>query len=47
MPQLIPFYFTNQVKFFLFVFIVLIYVFGKYILPRQVVTYISRIYLVR
>ena len=33
MPQLIPFYFINQLSFSFLTLLVLIYVFSKYILP--------------
>ncbi|AFC69015.1 ATP8_EMENI ATP synthase protein 8 (ATPase subunit 8) (A6L) [Aspergillus nidulans FGSC A4] len=45
MPQLVPFFFVNQVVFAFIVLTVLIYAFSKYILPRLLRTYISRIYI--
>jgi F-type H+-transporting ATPase subunit 8 len=45
MPQLVPFYFVNQVVFAFIVLTVLIYAFSKYILPRFVRLFISRIYI--
>jgi len=45
MPQLNPFFFVNQIVF-VFVFLsVLIYTFAKYILPKFVRVFISRIYI--
>jgi F-type H+-transporting ATPase subunit 8 len=44
MPQLVPFYFTNQVVIAFALLVVIIYVFSKYILPANVSTFISRIY---
>nr|YP_010480770.1 ATP synthase subunit 8 [Aspergillus leporis]UVN15581.1 ATP synthase subunit 8 [Aspergillus leporis] len=45
MPQLVPFFFVNQVVFAFAVLTVLIYAFSKYILPRFVRLFISRIYI--
>nr|YP_009574626.1 ATP synthase F0 subunit 8 [Orbilia dorsalia]QBF58427.1 ATP synthase F0 subunit 8 [Orbilia dorsalia]QBM09607.1 ATP synthase F0 subunit 8 [Dactylella sp.] len=45
MPQLIPFYFINQVTFVFFILLVLIYTFSKFILPHIVRTFISRTFL--
>lgn len=45
MPQLIPFFFVNQVVFAFAVLTVLIYALTKYILPRFVRIFISRIYI--
>nr|AFD96053.1 ATP synthase subunit 8 [Aspergillus terreus] len=45
MPQLVPFFFVNQVVFAFAVLTVLIYAFSKYILPRFVRIFISRIYI--
>lgn len=45
MPQLVPFYFVNEVTFaFLFITIML-YVFSKYSLPNTVRLFISRIFI--
>jgi len=45
MPQLNPLFFVNQIVF-AFVFLsVLIYTFAKYILPKFVRVFISRIYI--
>jgi F-type H+-transporting ATPase subunit 8 len=45
MPQLVPFYFINQVVFAFALLVVLIYVLSKYILPRFVRLFISRIFI--
>ena len=45
MPQLVPFFFVNQVVFAFVVLTVLIYTFTKFILPSFVRTFISRIYI--
>jgi len=45
MPQLVPFYFINQVTFAFALLVVLIYVFSKYILPRFVRLFITRIFI--
>ena len=52
MPQLIPFYFLNQLVFSFVILFLLIYVFSKYILPlftlQQVIrTYITKLSNVR
>lgn len=48
MPQLIPFFFFNQILFSFVVFAILVYVLSKYILPlftyQQVIrTYITKL----
>ena len=45
MPQLVPFFFVNQVVFAFVILTVLIYIFTKFILPRFVRIFISRIYI--
>lgn len=45
MPQLVPFFFVNQVLFAFVILIVLIYMFTKYVLPKFVRIFISRIYI--
>nr|QUL58718.1 ATP synthase subunit 8 [Aspergillus japonicus] len=45
MPQLVPFFFVNQVVFAFVILTVLIYLFSKYILPRFVRIFISRLYI--
>ncbi|RYE16084.1 MAG: hypothetical protein EOP34_00210 [Rickettsiales bacterium] len=45
MPQLVPFYFINQVTFTFALLVVLIYVFSKYILPRFVRLFLTRVFI--
>jgi F-type H+-transporting ATPase subunit 8 len=45
MPQLVPFYFINQVTFAFILLVVMIYVFSKYILPRFVRLFVSRMFI--
>jgi F-type H+-transporting ATPase subunit 8 len=45
MPQLVPFYFVNQVIFNFLFLALIIYLFSKYILPRFVRLYTSRVLL--
>ena len=43
MPQLIPFYFVNQLSFLFLTLIVLIYVLSKYILPSFTLQQVIRL----
>ena len=45
MPQLIPFYFLNQLSFLFLTLIVLIYVLSKYILPNFLLLHTIRLYI--
>lgn len=45
MPQLVPFFFVNQVVFAFVILTVLVYAFSKYILPRFVRIFLSRLYI--
>jgi len=45
MPQLVPFYFINEVTFAFLVLITLIYVFSKYVLPRFVRLFSTRLFI--
>jgi len=45
MPQLIPFYFVNQVIFTFVILIIMIYIFSKNILPRFVRLFLTRIFI--
>ena len=45
MPQLVPFYFVNQVVFNFLLIALVIYIFGKYVLPRFVRLFTSRVLL--
>ena len=47
MPQLIPFYFINQLSFLLLTLIILIYIFSKYILPLFTLTQVIRVYITK
>jgi F-type H+-transporting ATPase subunit 8 len=47
MPQLIPFYFLNQVSFSFLTLLVLIFVFSKYILPLFTLQQVTRMYIVK
>lgn len=43
MPQLVPFYFINQITFVFVVMLVMLYVLSKYILPKFVSLFMTRI----
>ncbi|RYX78069.1 hypothetical protein EON69_00505 [bacterium] len=45
MPQLVPFYFVNEVTFAFAVLVTLIYVFSKYVLPRFVRLFSTRVFI--
>lgn len=45
MPQLVPFYFLNQLSYGYFVLLVLLYVSSKYILPNFMVVQSARMFL--
>lgn len=45
MPQLVPFYFLNQIAFAFTILILLVYVFSKYILPKFVSLFIARLFI--
>lgn len=45
MPQLVPFYFLNQVVFGFSILVLLVYVFSKYILPKFVVLFTTRLFI--
>jgi len=45
MPQLVPFYFINQVTFSFILLILMIYMFSKYILPRFVRLFLTRTFI--
>jgi F-type H+-transporting ATPase subunit 8 len=42
MPQLVPFYFTNEITFGFTILIIAIYIFSKYVLPRFIRLFLSR-----
>jgi len=45
MPQLVPFFFVNQVVFNFLLLVLIIYIFSKYILPGIVRLFSTRIYI--
>ncbi|CCA78114.1 ATP synthase subunit 8 (mitochondrion) [Serendipita indica DSM 11827] len=45
MPQLMPFYFVNQISFTFLVLLSLIFVLSKYILPYFVYLFVTRFYI--
>jgi F-type H+-transporting ATPase subunit 8 len=47
MPQLLPFYFVNQLSFSFLTLLVLIYVFSKYILPLFTFQQVIRMYITK
>jgi len=47
MPQLIPFYFINQLSFSFLTLLTLIYVFSKYILPLFTFQQVVRMYITK
>ncbi len=44
MPQLVPFYFMNEVVFAFAVIVIVHYILSKYILPRIMNLFISRLF---
>jgi len=47
MPQLVPFYFINQVTFAFILLTIMIYMFSKYVLPRFVRLFLSRLFITK
>nr|YP_010217528.1 ATP synthase F0 subunit 8 [Malassezia furfur]AUN27912.1 ATP synthase F0 subunit 8 [Malassezia furfur]AUN27936.1 ATP synthase F0 subunit 8 [Malassezia furfur]AUN27961.1 ATP synthase F0 subunit 8 [Malassezia furfur]AUN27983.1 ATP synthase F0 subunit 8 [Malassezia furfur]AUN28007.1 ATP synthase F0 subunit 8 [Malassezia furfur] len=47
MPQLIPFYFINQLSFTLFALFLLVFLFSRYILPAFLEVNLSRLYITK
>jgi len=45
MPQLVPFYFVNQITFAFVLLIITVYVFSKYVLARFVRLFTSRVFI--
>ncbi len=45
MPQLVPFYYINEIFFTFVIISVLIFFLSKYILPNKVRLFISRLYI--
>ena len=46
MPQLVPFYFVNEVVFAFSVIVITHYLLSKYILPRIINLFVSRLFTV-
>ena len=46
MPQLVPFYFINEVVFAFGIIVIIHYVLSKYILPRIINLFVARIFTV-
>ena len=47
MPQLLPFYFVNQISFTFLTLLALIYIFSKYILPLFTYQQVVRMYITK
>ena len=47
MPQLLPFYFVNQLTFSFLTLLVLIFVFSKYVLPLFTFQQVVRMYITK
>lgn len=47
MPQLVPFYFINEITFGFIVLIIMIYLFSKYILPKFIRLYLGRTFIIK
>nr|YP_010470520.1 ATP synthase F0 subunit 8 [Inonotus hispidus]YP_010691083.1 ATP synthase F0 subunit 8 [Phellinus igniarius]UVF38008.1 ATP synthase F0 subunit 8 [Inonotus hispidus]WBU93184.1 ATP synthase F0 subunit 8 [Phellinus igniarius] len=47
MPQLIPFYYINQLSFSFLTLLILIYLFSKYILPLFTFQQVIRLYITK
>ena len=47
MPQLVPFYFINEITFAFIILSITIYVLSKYILPRFVRLFLSRTFITK
>ncbi len=47
MPQLVPFYFLNEVVFTFSIIAIVLYILSKYILPRITNLFTSRIFISR
>jgi len=45
MPQLVPFYFVNEITFAFALLIIMIYIFSKYVLPRFIRLFLSRMFI--
>jgi F-type H+-transporting ATPase subunit 8 len=47
MPQLIPYYFLNQITFAFVALLILVYILSKYILPLFTLLQVARIYITK
>ncbi len=47
MPQLIPYFFLNQIIFAFAVLLILVYILSKYILPLFTLLQVTRIYITK
>lgn len=47
MPQLLPFYFVNQLTFAFVVLFTMIYLFSKYVLPMFTELFVTRMYITK
>ena len=47
MPQLVPFYFLNQVTFGFALLLVMLYLFSKYILPKYLELFLTRTFITK
>ena len=45
MPQLVPFFFINQVIFAFILLVLMIYILSKYILPNRLQLFITRLFI--
>ncbi len=47
MPQIIPFTFMNQISITFLALFILVYVFGKFLLPVMPLTFVTRLYITK
>ncbi len=47
MPQLVPFYFLNQLTFSFIILTILIFIFSKYVLPSSIYQQVIRMYITK
>lgn len=47
MPQLVPFYFINQVTFGFATLLIMLYLFSKYILPKFLELFLVRLFITK
>jgi F-type H+-transporting ATPase subunit 8 len=46
MPQLIPFYFINQLSFSFIILLTIIYILSKYVLPLLMIQQVIRMFII-